>query len=246
VPKYSGLRSEGFAVRQTLICYAASSKRYEAWLEAGQPDEAPADVPFRMPDRARKGDRYLLFVGGVDQTFVGWGKIWSNWKSGRGAWAGHDQILVIDHFFREPRDGSDIEAATGYKLPRRELVVPDEYAAVVWRTAQARRYSPVDRAVEGILTETRSRQRHPGLRLAALKRANGRCECCGVNYQRYAAGFGVRCLVVHHKNQIKDTDQPRETRISELAVLCANCHMMIHANPSKALTVKQLRSRLGR
>lgn len=216
------------------------------WLEAGKPHSTPDDVPFLMPPESRKGDRYLLFVGGADQAFVGWGSVKSNWKTGRGSWAGYERIECDDHFFREPRSGSDISESTGFRLPRRELVVPAEYAVSVWGEAIGRRVSPTDRAIEGILTETRSRQRHPGLRLAALTRSNGRCECCGVNYLRRAGGLGRRCLVVHHKKQLKDTDQPRETRLSELAVVCANCHMMIHANRSRALTVKQLRTRLGR
>jgi predicted HNH restriction endonuclease len=52
-------------------------------------------------------------------------------------------------------------------------------------------------------------------------------------------------LVVHHKQQLKDTDQPRETKLSDLAVVCANCHMMIHADPDQALSILQLQRRLG-
>ena len=229
---------------QTLIRYASNSRGYLKWLEAGRPDHSPSEVPFVFPEEARKGDRYLLVVGGADQTYVGWGRVESNYQSGRGAWAGHDWLWCDDHLFREPRRGSDIEAATGFRIPRREQVVPDEFAAGVWRAATGKSLTPTDRAVEGILTETRSRYRHPGLRLAALQRAKGRCECCGVDFQRRANGLGLKCLVVHHKKQLKDTDQPRETRLADLAVVCANCHMMIHANPAKALSVGQLRTRL--
>ena len=55
-----------------------------------------------------------------------------------------------------------------------------------------------------------------------------------------------KCLVVHHKKQLKDTDQPVETRVSDLAVVCANCHMMIHSNRERALTLVQLRKLLKR
>jgi len=231
---------------QTLISYTSDSDAYLDWISLGRPNQRPRDVPFCMPNETRKGDRYLLFVGGVDNAFVGWGKVWSDWKPGRGQWRGHDRVECEDHFFREPRPGSDVEALTGFRVPRRDVVVPDEFAAEVWRAATGKGPKPTDRAVEGILAESRSRNRHPGLRLAALQRAKGRCECCGINYQRRADGLGLKCLVVHHKKQLKDTDQPRETRLSELAVVCANCHMMIHANSAKALSISQLRARLGK
>lgn len=231
---------------QTLICYASSSRAYLTWLNAGRPAHSPRDVPFLLPDETKKGDRYLLYVGGVDKTVVGWGRVWSNWRVGTGRWKGHYRVEVEDHLLREPHRGSDIEAATGFRIRRTAQIVPEEFAVGVWRAATGKRLMPTDRAVEGILTESRSRYRDPGLRLAALQRAKGRCECCGVNYARRAGGLGLKSLVVHHRRQLKDIDQPRETRLSELAVVCANCHMMIHANPARALSIRQLRARLGK
>jgi predicted HNH restriction endonuclease len=44
-------------------------------------------------------------------------------------------------------------------------------------------------------------------------------------------GLGRHCLVFHHKKQLRDTDQMRETGLSDLAVLCGNRHLLVHANP---------------
>ena len=110
--------------------------------------------------------------------------------------------------------------------------------------ARGKPLSQTDRVVEGILTESRSRSRNAGLRQAALQRSGGRCEGCGVNFEKKAGGLGKHCLVVHHKKQLKDIDQPVETKLSELAVVCANCHMMIHSNKNKALSLNQLKKRL--
>ena len=62
---------------------------------------------------------------------------------------------------------------------------------------------------------------------------------------------GLYYLYQHTKKldkekQLKDIDQPVETRVSDLAVVCANCHMMIHVNRDKALTLAQLRKSLKR
>lgn len=232
---------------RTLICYAPSSRAYVRWLELGRPDGAPKDVPFYMPDETRKGDRYLLYVGGQDQCFVGTGMATSNWNRGVGDWKGHGCVFTKnERIFREPIPSDHVFAATGFRPPRWEGVVDEDIAAQVWRVATGKKYSQVDRAVEGFLTESRSKSRNPGLRAAALARAKGRCECCGIRYSNRANGLGKSCLVVHHKKQLKDTDQPVETRLSDLAVVCANCHMMIHSNPAKALTISQLRNRLVR
>jgi hypothetical protein len=187
-----------------------------------------------------------LYVGGRDQTYVGWGTVESNWRSGTKGWKGEEFVLIVHHLFREPVSGADVLASTGFKPPRSEKVVKESLALAVWRSARGKPLTQTDRAVEGILTESRSRSRNAGLRLAALQRAGGVCEGCGVNFAKKHGELGRHCLVVHHKRQFKDTDQPVETKLPDLAVVCANCHMMIHVNRDKALTLAQLKKRIGR
>jgi len=231
---------------KTLICFSPGGKAYVKWLEAGRPDSKPDDMPFYMPSQASKGDRYLLFVGGVDKKYVGWGEVTSNWQKAKsGGWKGFKFIRCVDHMLRDPIVGEDVFAATQFKVPRAEMVVDDKYAKTLWRVARGKPLTSIDRAVEGISTESRSRSRNSGLREAAIQRSGGRCESCGINFFNKASGLGKHCLVVHHKKQLKDTDQPRETKLSELAVVCANCHMMIHSNRTKALSIKQLKKKLG-
>lgn len=230
---------------QTLICYTSDSHAYVRWLENGRLAATPADVPFVLPEETRSGDRYLLYVGGRDQAFVGWGTVESNWRVGTKGWKGTENVQAIDHLFKEPVTGADVFASSGFKMPRFAQVVEERYSVAVWRAAQGKPLTQTERAVEGILTESRSRSRNAGLRLAALQRAGGVCEGCGVNFARKHGGLGKHCLVVHHKKQLKDTDQPRETKLSDLAVVCANCHMMIHVNREKALTLSQLKKRMG-
>jgi len=231
---------------QTLIVFCSSSRAYIKWLESGQPDDRPSNVPFTVPAAAGKGDRYLLFVGGRDQVYVGTGKVVSDWQAGKGAWRGKSQIFAQDKFFREPRRAKYVVDASGFRPPTVAGVVPADEASLLWSIVNGKKIDPLKRAIEGAATESRSRTRNSGLRIAALERAKGRCEGCGTNFHRKAGGLGRSCLVVHHKRQLRDTDQPRETELSELAVVCANCHMMIHSNPDRALTIAQLRRRLNR
>ncbi len=98
-------------------------------------------------------------------------------------------------------------------------------------------------AVEGALTEqTRYvRGRSRALRDKVLAASDGTCQACGVNYWQMFGGDGSRVLQVHHKRQLSVTDAPRLTKSSDLIVLCANCHCLIHMDPRKALTLEALR-----
>jgi 5-methylcytosine-specific restriction enzyme A len=104
------------------------------------------------------------------------------------------------------------------------------------------------RAIEGLATETISyvRGRSRKLRDRALQEAGGICEACRVNFKRVLGGKGVRVLQVHHRRQFAATDAPRVTRLSDLAVLCANCHMLVHMDPDKAMPAEKLRPMLRR
>jgi len=102
-------------------------------------------------------------------------------------------------------------------------------------------------AIEGLLTETvryvhgRSRQ----LRDLALETSEGVCCVCDVDYTRLLNGKGVCVLQVHHRKQLAATHAPRVTHLKDLAVVCANCHMLIHMNPKHALSVEALKTMLN-
>jgi 5-methylcytosine-specific restriction protein A len=103
-------------------------------------------------------------------------------------------------------------------------------------------------AIEGLLTETKVyvRGRSRQLRELALEKANGVCCVCNVDYKELLNGKGVRVLQAHHRKQLAASDAPRVTHLSDLAVVCANCHLLIHMNPRQALEVEELRTMLGK
>ncbi len=52
------------------------------------------------------------------------------------------------------------------------------------------------------------------------------CEVCGFDYSDI---YGIDYIEAHHKRAIADYDEDDETVIEDLAMLCANCHRMIHS-----------------
>lgn len=100
--------------------------------------------------------------------------------------------------------------------------------------------SPID--IENILRETTvlSRKRSWRLRAEAPKRAAGVCATCMTNYGKVLGGRGFRVLQVHHRKQLAATDTPVVTAVEDLAVVCANCHALIHSDPKNAIAVDDL------
>jgi len=92
------------------------------------------------------------------------------------------------------------------------------------------------------LTSSRSRK----LRNRAMDNAGGLCSVCDVDFGKLLDGRGVRVLQVHHKKMMKDRKGPSETKLDDLVVVCANCHLLIHLDPTKAISVPKLRRMLGR
>lgn len=232
-----------------MICYARASKRIDSYLRDGMPDDDPKSVPFRLGDLPiKRGDRVLYVVGGEKPAYVAWATSDGGWRTGRsGAWKGLEYWKANQvHSLKEYVSAVDVFRATGFQPPRAPCEVPSALASSVWRVARQKPLDSTDRAIEGAATETRSRHRNPRLRELALIRADGKCEGCGRNFHTYANGLGRRCLVVHHKKQFRDTDQPVETMVEDLAVVCANCHMMIHVDTKRAMTLPEFRRKLSR
>lgn len=93
----------------------------------------------------------------------------------------------------------------------------------------------------------RVRERSPALRKIkkeTVLRTLGRleCEACGFDYAEQYGPLGAGFIECHHRMALADEDE-RETVIDDLALLCANCHRMIHRS-KPMLSVEELRDRL--
>lgn len=100
--------------------------------------------------------------------------------------------------------------------------------------------------IEGTKTEAiqARRKRSRKLRDLAFDAARGVCCVCGRDYSKILGGRGVRVLQVHHRKQLAALVSPSITRVSDLAVVCANCHLLLHLDPQNALRVEDLQGLL--
>jgi hypothetical protein len=66
----------------------------------------------------------------------------------------------------------------------------------------------------------------------AKKLTNGRLKCevssCGFDFEAVYGELGRDYAQVHHLKPLGDRTTPSETKLTDLAVVCANCRAMIH------------------
>ena len=71
------------------------------------------------------------------------------------------------------------------------------------------------------------------------------CEVCGFSFARAYGDAASDYCEVHHLLPLSDAEDITRTRFEDLAIVCANCHRVIHLrNPP--YTVAELKGMLGR
>lgn len=66
------------------------------------------------------------------------------------------------------------------------------------------------------------------------------CEACGFDFGVFYGKRGEGFIEVHHTVPLHTLTATRKTRLSDLALLCANCHRMVHAK-SVWLSIEELK-----
>lgn len=70
------------------------------------------------------------------------------------------------------------------------------------------------------------------------------CEVCGFDFAKiYGDELGYGFAECHHRTPLAQLDEEHLTKLEDLAVLCANCHRMIHRHIS-TLTIESLRDKI--
>lgn len=89
--------------------------------------------------------------------------------------------------------------------------------------------------IEGRLLETlhKRRERNPGLaekKKKSVLKAKGKlaCEVCGFDFAAFYGPIGGGFAECHHLVPLSDYDEGKRTQLTDLAIVCANCHRMLH------------------
>jgi predicted HNH restriction endonuclease len=80
--------------------------------------------------------------------------------------------------------------------------------------------------------ESRLRNRKIEATIAASVDSRIRCEVpgCEFDFEEVYGEIGRSFAEVHHLRPLSEREVSKETTLSDLAVVCSNCHRMIHRN----------------
>ena len=68
------------------------------------------------------------------------------------------------------------------------------------------------------------------------------CAICNFDFEDRYGHRGNGFIEAHHKVPLNELSDETETRVEDLAMVCANCHRMLHRSPS--ITVEKLKERM--
>ena len=195
-------------------------------VASGWTTRAPFPEPHWDPDRAAAGDLAYYIEFAADAIV-------------NPAIASPLDVRTFDSgplaevYWDTPASGNSLPDAAAYALssawsthlgtPSFGLGLGDPEIAAVEGTARVR--FVIHRARERALRDAKLDQ-------ARSRSTDGRLRCevpgCGFDFEAVYGSIGLGFAHVHHLKHLADSDNPSMTRLADLAVVCANCHAMIH------------------
>jgi len=71
------------------------------------------------------------------------------------------------------------------------------------------------------------------------------CEVCGFSFHRAYGSAASDYCEIHHLLPLSEVEHTTRTRMEDLAILCANCHRVVHLN-NPPYTLNQVRNLLAK
>ncbi|NRR90831.1 HNH endonuclease [Winogradskyella undariae] len=89
-------------------------------------------------------------------------------------------------------------------------------------------------------------ERQPSIKNEAIKIHGLECVACGFNFQDFYGDWGKGFIEVHHIQPLSENKgiEIETNPKTDLAVLCANCHRMVHRKKNITLSVQELKEKI--
>ncbi|MEP5341052.1 MAG: HNH endonuclease [Algibacter sp.] len=89
-------------------------------------------------------------------------------------------------------------------------------------------------------------ERDVGLRNKAIAIHGTTCKACGFNYESFYGEWGKDYIEVHHLIPLggKESRERDTNPKTDLTVLCANCHRMVHRKRKSVLSLEELKNKI--
>lgn len=87
-------------------------------------------------------------------------------------------------------------------------------------------------------------ERDSGFRNEAIRIHGLKCKGCGFDFERNYGSWGKNYIEVHHMVPLGDGKKRRTNPVTDLTVVCSNCHRMIHRKRNITLTIDELKQKI--
>ena len=216
------------------------------------------DTDWIVPKSARPGDDVVFFVWRIG--FLASGTIKGlPARVESGFWAGKYQARVGNvTFYRRPLRKEEAAQAMPQwrwlRYPRSYTTPPDDVARRLRMLLSERSGGSMEdvdlfevREGAGRLRAHLERERNRSIverkKSETIKRTGRlQCEVCGFDFERVYGQRGQGFCEVHHIRPLTGAQGAVTTRLEDLAILCSNCHRMIHRSP--LVSPEELRAEL--
>lgn len=88
-------------------------------------------------------------------------------------------------------------------------------------------------------------ERDPSLRTAAIQHSGTKCIICGFDFEAVYGSHGAGFIEVHHLRPVSTLHEPTKVDPKkDMAVVCSNCHRMIHRKSDQVLSIEEMKDLL--
>jgi hypothetical protein len=133
-------------------------------------------------------------------------------------------------------DFPEVEILLGAEPLTVKELSPDKVEELEAAIKKVKKHYQQAEAIEGEIYKKEAVFRSRNRALVQAKKANSDycCEVCGFNFRKTYGIIGANYIIAHHRKLI--SSGVARTTINDIALLCANCHAMVHTqNPPIAI-----------
>jgi hypothetical protein len=240
------------ASRRTYVCFGTA---WNVEREFAELVEAGGAYPWKIPQAARPGDLIIIYRHGPGfQRFEGEGRLLATPRRDQEG----NMLGRIGKLRNFPNPVSLSIARNQFPNPflkgfRSTLEVPpsiaDDFIAFLRGDVASgdvdQEFFEGERRLRQHVYRERNRaliQKKRDEVLAATREL--RCEACRFSFEEMYGKLGSGFCEVHHLVPLSELTSRRSIKTIELAVVCSNCHRMIHKS-RPMLTIQELRKLVG-
>lgn len=197
------------------------------WYKNATVFSKPQEIPHKTSVH-KKNKVALFYVKAKNKNIVllDEGERIPFFKSFRSVWYADGKDYMANQYAQEIAKGI-IKGKRIPGLPKSSRNIPD-----------------VDRAEEGSPLYRMHLMRERNKKIIDQKKKNAKdlsCEICGFNFEKE---YGVAFCEVHHKKPLSKLKKSAETRSTDLAIVCSNCHRILHHKKDDILSIEDLKKKI--